>query len=151
MDISSFIDAPQPPMDTQFENVPDGKYEAMIDATDINTWFGKELTREDGTVSLPFNVPFVIQDEELKKRLGRNKISVRATIWLDMDNGKPSSGKGKNVTLGQLRDALGQNNDPAWSFLKLPGAGPLMVVTTTTTSKKDGKDYVNVTRFSKKE
>ena len=36
---------------------------------------------------------------------------IRYTVWLDVDaNGQPLQGDDKNVSLGQLRSALGQNN-----------------------------------------
>lgn len=43
--------------------------------------------------------------------------------FLDLDeNGNLATGSGKNVKLGKLRAACGQNSDDAWSIVSLKGA-----------------------------
>jgi hypothetical protein len=73
-------------------------------------------------------LPFIINDDKVKQELDREKVVVTKQIILDMDdNGQLAKGTNKNIELGRLRDALGQNDDDTWSIAKLRGAGPLMV------------------------
>lgn len=90
---------------TQYEPIPAGEYVAMIEdikftnGTDKN---GKPWTRLDLTWSL--------EDEALKETLGRKRLIGRQGILLEMfDSGGLASGRGKNVQLGQLREAVDLN------------------------------------------
>ena len=48
--------------------------------------------------------------------------TARQTIWLDVnEQGGLVFGKNKNVSLGKLRDALGQNTGAPWSPTHLIG------------------------------
>ena len=70
-----------------------------------------------------------LHDEELKTRLDRTKLVVRQSLWLDFDeSGELDLSGDHNWRLGQVRDALGQN-DPTepWSYGHLKGAGPALV------------------------
>jgi hypothetical protein len=49
------------------------------------------------------------------------------TVWLDVDdNGNLDTSEGRNVGLGRLRKALGQN-EGAWNPPMMKGKGPVMV------------------------
>lgn len=69
---------------------------------------------------------------ELLEQTGRRNSDLRFSFLLDVltnDKGETiglDMGKGKNIQLGRLREALGQNTGDAWNFGKLRGAGPLM-------------------------
>lgn len=151
IDVDSFLSAPVGPMETKFDTVPGGEYTAMIGSPEngeIKNWM-RHGQRDDGTVWITLNVPFeIVGEDALKQSIGLNKLTSRATIWLDAENGKLAVGKGKNVTLGQLREALGQNNVPNWEPSMLIGQGPLRIITNVTKGK-DGREYSNVTRFTK--
>ena len=69
----------------------------------------------------------IVLDEKPKLELGRDTVIVNYDVILDLDDaGGLATGEGKNISLGRLREALGQNTDGAWDFTKLSGAGPLM-------------------------
>ena len=56
-------------------------------------------------------------------------------------------GSNKNVKLGRLREALGQNkNGQAWSFGMLKGAGPIKV--SIEPDKKNPEDYSRVVKVA---
>ena len=75
-----------------------------------------------------FTLPFIIQDEKVKAEMGRDKVVVTKQIILDIDaNGAIDTGKNKNVELGRIRAAAGQNDGQPWSVSRLRGAGPMMV------------------------
>jgi hypothetical protein len=91
---------------TQSEPVPIGEYNAVIEKVEAATWQSK-----DGTSSgLKLNVFWNVDDAGVKAALGRDKVVVKQDIMLDMnEQGGLDMGKGRNVTLGRLRDATGLN------------------------------------------
>ena len=96
-------------------------------------------------------MPFDIFDEALLNSLGRKQPIRVVSDWrLDVDAGRAASGPGKNIQLGRLRAALGQNTlGAAWSFAMLAGAGPLKVQVTHQPNQKDPSDpYVKVKSVS---
>lgn len=138
--MSQTVDAP---LATEFEVCPEGEYQAMIDDFDSKafgtaTWQAKDGSGEKSSPT--FKCPFVIQDESVKASLGRDKVVVMADMFLDVKDGQLDTSKGKNVLLGQIRNAVGQNQAGAWSPSQLRGAGPLMV------RVKHRKDKNDVTR-----
>jgi hypothetical protein len=87
--------------DTQYLQVPEGEFAAAIDAvTPRTTQTGKAL----------LNVKWKVTDPVAQEATGMAEPTVFQTIWLDVtEQGGLDMGKGKNVGLGKLRDALGQN------------------------------------------
>lgn len=93
-------------LDTKVTPCPVGEYLAISDKVDVKTWSSK-----DGSSSgLKIVVLWDIQDENVKALLGRDKIVVPQDIMLDLtETGELDMGKGKNVGLGRLREALDMN------------------------------------------
>lgn len=149
-DPNAFMNATAEPMATQMPVCPQGEYPFVLDS--------------DGKMLVPKNIKGVgekgpydfwqlelvalCQSEEVKQKLGRQKVPVRLRINLDLDaNGRPESGEGKNVALGRLREALGQNK-PGWSPSQLLGAGPF-IGKVSHTEGRDGNTYADITRTAK--
>lgn len=86
--------------------VPEGEYLAVAGEVKMLTW-----QKKDGSSSgLKLEIPWDIQDDNVKALLDRSTVIARQTVMLDLDdNGRPDYGKGKNIRLGQLRSALGLN------------------------------------------
>lgn len=86
---------------TQYEQVPEGEFQASIDTvTPRTTTTGKAL----------LNVKWKVDDEGVRTQTGMAEPGVFQTVWLDVtESGGLDFAKGKNVQLGKLRDALGQN------------------------------------------
>lgn len=96
-------------------------------------------------------VTFASNDENAKKVMGMEKPTIQDRIFLDMENGVLAFGTNKNVKLGRLREALGQN-DPkkTWNFNMLRGAGPVKVMVDHNPDKEDPtKVYARITRYAK--
>lgn len=93
--------------DTTFVPVPAGVYPASIDSVTPRTAGDKPV----------LEVKWIIDSNEAREATGMEKPSVRQTIWLDVTaQGGLDMGKGKNVGLGKLREALGQNKPgQAWA------------------------------------
>lgn len=105
--------------DTVVINPDDGAYPAQIEKADFRPWQSK-----DGTKSgLALDITWELQSEAAKAKTGRDKVTVRQGLMLDMtDSGMIDMGKGKNISLGRLRDAVGQNiPGRPWSASQLVG------------------------------
>jgi len=130
-------------MDTVQVPIPEGEYPAFIDevtAQAIDTKNGQQMA---------LNVLFTITDDEVKEELGRDVVIARQTVWLDLDdNGALDLGKGKNVGLGKLRAAVGQNTAKAWAPGMLQGAGPVKVMITHTYNSEKDETYANVSKVT---
>ncbi|MDE0330988.1 MAG: hypothetical protein OXL41_03900 [Nitrospinae bacterium] len=95
-------------------------------------------------------IQWIIPDEDLKKELNMEEIQCRQTCFLDLDeNGAIEFGPNKNVRLGRLRSAVGQNTGAAWSPAMLVGAGPCTIKVGHRYNKETGEGpYSEVVRVS---
>lgn len=127
---------------TEIKLPKEGEAQAMIDDFDNDKAFrtvqiGKGARA--GTEVTIFVCPFLITDEGVKAELGRERVVITKDFWLDLDaSGRLDNSEGKNVDLGRLRKALGQN-DGQWTFAQLKNAGPLMVKISHESYQQDGE------------
>lgn len=127
---------------TKVEPVPEGEYLAIIE--------GLRLRQVNDRY--PLDVTYLITDPDLQSALGRDKITVRQTLWLDMTpNNTLDHSKGKNVGLGKLRAALDMNTPgKPFSVGMLQGAGPLRIEVKHSPDKNDPENvYSNVVKVGK--
>ena len=86
---------------TSYVPVPEGEFTASI--KDL-----KPRVLTDGRAVM--DVTWVVDADEARDATGMAEPTVRQTLWLDItEAGGLDFGKGKNVGLGRLREALGQN------------------------------------------
>ena len=86
---------------TTYTPCPEGEFNAAIKAI-------KPRVLTDGRAVL--DITWTVDDETAREETGMAEPPVRQTIWLDTtESGGLDFGKGKNVGLGRLRDAVGQN------------------------------------------
>lgn len=106
--------------DTKTIPVPVGEYIAIIEDVKCRQWQSKKDPSMSG---LTLDIQWSLDDATVKELLGRDKITVKQGIMLDMtDSGGLDMGKGRNVGLGRLRDALGLNTPgQPFSFSMLSG------------------------------
>ena len=106
--------------DTKVIPVPVGEYLAIATEVKARQWTSKSDPSKTG-VTLDIN--WEIDDAAVKQLLGRDKVSCKQGLMLDItESGGLDMGKGKNVGLGRLRDALNLNNPgQAFSFSQIPG------------------------------
>lgn len=126
---------------TKREPCPEGEYMGIIKKVDIRPWQSK-----DGSKSgLTLDVTWDIDDQGVKEALGKTEVTVRQGIMLDLtEQSGLDMGKGKNVSLGRLREAVNMNvPGQAFSFAALPGAGPAKV---KVTHRVDGEDVYDEIR-----
>lgn len=139
-------------LDTIVKQCPEGEYRAIIDDFDAEKAFRTFTSQKNGQDYTVFSPPFVIQDDAVASELGRDKIVVfHKGMFIDTDSsGGLDTSSGKNVDLGKLRDAVGQNKPGAWNFGMLKGAGPVMVRVIHESDKDDPeKKYARVSRVTK--
>lgn len=156
-DADSFMqDTVDAPMATTLQSVPDGEYQAVIGDFTSEAFKTIEIADKKNPgqkIGRPvLEIPYIIQDAALAAKMEREQVVHRETYWLDLDaNGKLATGPDKNVRLGQLRDALGQNV-PGWSPSHLRNAGPLLIAIKSKSAKDPTdpeKKYTNITKYAK--
>lgn len=132
-------------MDTSIPPIPEGNYKAIVEEVGA---------RESGEYKL-LDVTYELLEgemgeglDEIKEQLGRKKLTVRQSIFLDVDeSGAIAIGDGKNIGLGRLREAAGQNRSgQPWSPLMLKGVGPLVIGVTQRPDKNDETKVYNDVR-----
>ena len=103
---------------TQVIPVPMGDYQGVIEKVVPRQWRSKDGTQ----TGLSLDVTWLIEDQDVKEFLGRDTVSCKQGIMLDIANGGLDMAPGKNVGLGRLREACGLNDgNAAFSFHSLPG------------------------------
>jgi hypothetical protein len=119
--------------DTTVQPLSPGEYNAQVEELKF-----REVTGKDGDPRYILDVIYDILDDGAKKELGREKITVRQTLWLDVTSqGQLDTAKGKNISLGRLRSAAGLN-DPGKPFAPVNLKG--CVVKVQTTLRADNRD-----------
>lgn len=128
MDLSGLLNvSTSAPLSTVVKVCPEGEMKMLIDDGD------KWLTFKDGDPAKNLSPQLVILcsviDDRAKTFLGRDKVLVPKTIWLDTTaDGKLDLGEGKNVDLGRLL-AVFDLNQPGNQLEKvnaLRGKGPFI-------------------------
>ncbi len=110
-------------LDDHLEPCPPGEWTAVTGKPAIYDFVFQKGDRV-GETGFRMTVKYTIQDQEVKDHCERDVVSVTASILLDMtdDNTGLDMGKGKNIGLGALRSALGQNvPGAAWSPAMIEG------------------------------
>ena len=106
--------------ETTYVPIPEGEYTALVERVTPRG------TTRNGSVIL--DVHWAVDDEGVREATGMDNPIARQTLFIDLENGAIAFGKNKNVQLGRLRAALGQNQDGmSWSPMMLVGAGPATV------------------------
>lgn len=86
-----------------------GEYEA--DVADLKASTG--ISEKSGEPWARLDVIFEINDENQRARTGKSRILMTYGVMLELDDNSPDGlahGRGKNVKLGKLREALGKND-----------------------------------------
>lgn len=92
---------------TEIMPCPVGDYEAILAKSTLAGWKSNDGTKSGGKIVNEWH----IQDPGVLQELGRDTVNVRQDIMLDTTpTGGLEMGKGMNVGLGRLREALGLND-----------------------------------------
>lgn len=110
--------------DTKYIPLPIGEYIASVDSVNVK----QNASKKDGTIytflELQWRVDLTQYPSEREEMGGMDSVKVKGSIILDLnDAGMVSAGPGKNVPLGKLREAVGQNKKgKPWNFNMLIGS-----------------------------
>jgi len=106
--------------DTKTIPVPVGEYTAVAEEVKCRQWQSKKDPSMSG---LALDIKWSIDDAAVKELLGRDKVTVNQGIMLDLtDSGGLDMGKGRNIGLGRLREALSLNAPgQPFSFMMVSG------------------------------
>lgn len=135
---------------TQVELVPEGEYKAQIAVDGIGlAHFKYKQGEREGQTGYRMTVKWELEDPDgaLKEQLGRAP-TITQSIMLDLTpEGGLDMGKGRNVYLGQLRDAVNQNADgKPWQPSMLVGEQATILVKHRT--GQDGQLQQDVNRVA---
>jgi hypothetical protein len=84
---------------------------------------------------------WVADSEQARQETGMEEPTVKQSLWIDLnDDGFLDTGEGKNVDLGKVRKAVGQNGEGAWSPAMLEGATATLFIIQD--PGKDGDDNI---------
>ena len=126
--------------------VPEGVWAAHVVKIDV-----RQLISEGEPPRVVVDLGWEIEEDAVKKATGMDRPIAVQTLWIDTTpEGGLDMGTGKNVGLGRLREALGQNKaGKPWSFNHLREARA-MVEVIHASSKKDDTIYARVKRIAQK-
>lgn len=126
--------------DTKSLPIPEGEYQALIEKVGIRQGVIKKGDRV-GESFLALDVTWDIDDQGVKQAMDRSKVTVTQGIMLDLtEEGNIDFGKGKNVTLGKVREAVGLNvPGQPFAFNMFPGRAAKILVK----HRIDGEDIRN--------
>lgn len=86
---------------------PEGEYTGIIEKLNPRSFAGKKDPTKTYT---SLEVFWSVEDDNVTRALDKEKVLSKQTIFLDLaDSGGLDMGKGKNVGLGRLREALNLN------------------------------------------
>lgn len=129
--------------ETKMTPIPAGEYTAYVgDTLSWREYQGRQIC------VAPLLIADMPEDVAETLGLGDRQPQIGYDMWLDTNEaGALEFGANKNVALGRLREALGQNRSgEPWSFKMLKGAGPLRV--TIEPDKKNPDMYSRVTKIT---
>lgn len=128
------------PMETKYTPLEEGDYTGFVEDVEADSWDDKPI----------LIVTYNITDEKAKEQLERDKVTLTDRIFIEVEeDGSIATGPNKNVKLGQLRDAVAQNDAGAWSPSMLRSAGPVRIKLTHRFNKTTGEGpYPNVARVT---
>jgi hypothetical protein len=135
---------------TEYPVVPDDEYVAFIRRPKEG---GKPTVnvRSLDSGQLVMDLNWTIEDEKAKAATGMGVAYGRQSVWLDVsaDGTSLERGKGKNVQLGLLLDAMGLNDGRPIDFGNMLYDRPCKVRTKSRVDDSTGKTYVDVKGVAK--
>lgn len=129
--------------DTVSVPVPVGEYLAIAEKVDVRPWQSKSDPSKAG---MALDIQWSVDDANVKQLLGRDKVTVKQGIMLDVtDSGGLDMGKGKNISLGRLREAINKNQPgQPFSFKMVEGQMARIAVKHRSDPQDSSKIYAEV-------
>lgn len=130
--------------EVNYTPIPDGEYTALLESAKA-----REFQTKTGPAKV-IDCGWHVMDEKLQEEMKMEKIVINQSIFLDFTtDGRLEFNTNKNVPLGRLRDAFGQNTGAPWSPADLQGSGPITIkVGHRVDSNDPSKIYNTVTGYA---
>lgn len=123
-------------METSLPPIPEGEWPAYV--KDVKARQGEK----DGKPWVALDVTWAVTDSFVAGEVGIEEPTARQTVFLDLnESGGLALGKGKNLQLGRLREAVGQNGPQPWQPSNLIGANAIVRIAHR---EYNGNTYVDV-------
>lgn len=134
-------------MDTQYTPIPAGEYPAVVKGIDARQ---QPSTKDPADTWTILDVTYAIDDQGVRDETGLPEPTIRQSIFLDInEQGTLDTGKGKNVNLGRLREALGLNQSgQAFDFNMLVGQACIVAVKHNPDKNDPDIIYANVAKVA---
>lgn len=87
---------------------------------------------------------WVVESEQAKADTNRDEPIVRQSVFLDLHEGMIDNREGKNIQLGRIRAAMGQNGDGPWNPMMLEGGAAHISITQRPDDNDPSKIYNDV-------
>lgn len=137
-----------PELDTTFTPIPEGEYTGQIgtDEKDVDVRVGSKNDKP----WMQATVQVVLSDPNLLALMKRDEpVKVRYQFFVDLHEGKMDTRPQRNVKLGALKAAVGQNKGGTWNWGMLKGQ-PLRVTIKQEAAKDDPETkYSRVAKVGK--
>lgn len=126
--------------------IPAGEHQAQVD--DV---LKPRQTEVNGEQRWVMDVVWAVIDEDVKKITGRDKPTVRQGCFLDLTaSGGIDGSDGKNLTLGKVREALGQNKKgQKWNPRMMVGGMAKIKIKHNPNPNDPNSPYANVESVAK--
>lgn len=135
-------------LSTEVTVCPEGTYRGQIGDRIDARQFTSEKSGTPRTFTV-ISINWEVLDDAVRAELDREHVYVRQDFFLDLDeNGALDTSKGKNVDLGRLRAAVGQNDMSGWTFNNLKGAMATIQVRQRSDEKNPQRKYAEVARVA---
>lgn len=136
--------------DTVLRPIPAGEYIGYIEpgTVDVKQW---KSNKDPSVTGLKLASLLVIDDAAVRAELGRDKVTCRYEVMLDItEEGGLDMGKGKNITLGRLREATGCNEaGQPFAFRMLEGRPMKVLISHRVDDNDSSKVYTDVKGVAK--
>lgn len=109
-------------LDTSIVPIPEGEHMAQIGTGEKDIDVTSGISSKNNKPWLQLVMMLDYTDPNLAIQLKREKVRGRWSVMLDLNEaGKLDMRPQRNVTLGKIRDAVGQNKPGPWNFNLLKG------------------------------
>lgn len=109
-------------LDIKIIPIPEGAHMGQIGTGDKDVDVSRGISQKNNKPWMRLDVRIRLTDPNLAQQLQREEVTARYSIMLDLnEEGKLDLRPQRNVNLGKLRDAVGQNRPGPWSFMQLKG------------------------------
>jgi len=124
-------------LSTSIIPIPVGEYQAAVIAVALRDFLFKKGDKA-GMTGYALDVNWELADTSITEIIKRDA-KIRQSMILDMSGQGLDMSEGCNITLGRIREAVGQNDGSAWSPNNLVGAVAVIQIT----QKMEGEDIYN--------